>query len=526
MPVKGATISYEDIGKLLSIIPTKELTKTALFINGDHWQGGDGWVGWQPELNADNRDADWRIIERGFTPKNVIKGMVWRVRGAVLGKEPDWEIVPSGRDESVIEVDPAKEAARVKTPEEVAWSETDKLLTKWWTNKGVHGVMKDFISNYSAYGKAAVQIYIPKGYIEKGADGKGRFQGTDLASVLDKIYVHVPDFHSVIDAKDERFGEDYVVLSLKKESDEDPIIYEVHYIETDGLTHVRQVREDAGTGTDFIRDLALDLGGNLLTYIVGDFDKAMISVPVKAQQRQLNHAKTMEGYALANINFPETTFINADLETEKGKGADGKAIETVKPLFRGINRFLNLVGYATQNADGSESLVTPDVRYKPQADPEKFAKVAENNTRDMHQEAGMLYILLSSSPYPSGDSRVESMTDYLILLVDYKTLADTLGVWLLETVLRLAFHFTGESDKNDKFSVIFSSKITIGRVSTEDKAIMLQEVAAQLRSRRNYMVTAEVSDDPAMELKVIVAEPPPIQPNAPDPTPNPPAPNN
>ena len=90
MPVKGAEISFEDIGKLLGTIPMDELKISEKFLDGDHWQDGDGWIGWTPELDSPTATKDYQMIEKGFTPKNVIKGMVWRLRGAVLGKEPDW----------------------------------------------------------------------------------------------------------------------------------------------------------------------------------------------------------------------------------------------------------------------------------------------------------------------------------------------------------------------------------------------------------------------------------------------------
>lgn len=513
MPVKGAEISFEDIGKLLGTIPMDELEISEKFLIGDHWQKGDGWIGWTPEVDSPTHAKDYMMIEKGFTPKNVIKGMVWRLRGAVLGKEPDWEIV--GVDAPEPELDPLKKAAKELTPEEKEWKAIDDLMTDWWTNQGVHDALKTFATNYTTYGKAALCIYIPSGYV-KEVNGKHQLNiqdKTNLADVLSKIFVYAPHYSSVINAKDEKFGKDYVCLSFKKDKDDEnsETVYEVHYLDEKGNTHLRQVQQAKQTAGDQSTDLELDLGGNLLTFVAGAFETAMISLPVKSQQRQLNHAKTMEGYSLGNLNFPETTFINASLETEKGKGPDGNEVETVKPLYRGIGRFLSLVGVSYQNADGSESVATPDVKYKTPADPEKFAKVAENNTRDMHQEAGMLYILLSSSPYPSGDARVESMTDYLILLVDYKTLMDTLGVWLLSTVLRLAFNLSGQQAKNDKFKVIFSTKLTIGRMSVEDRRLMLEEVKAELRSKRNYIITAEVSDDPNTELKVIAAEPPTIE---------------
>ena len=254
----------------------------------------------------------------------------------------------------------------------------------------------------------------------------------------------------------------------------------------------------------------------MLVNVNGEYVDAIISPTVKQQQKAVNHAKTGENFALANINFPEVTFINADLPTEKTTDASGKTVEKVIPMSQGFGRWRSILGLAEQDITGGTKYSKPEVIYRDGADPEKFARVAQNNTHEMHQEAGMLYIYLADSEYASGESKIESMTDYLILLVDSKTLLDNTGSWLLTTVLRLAYNLTKQPEKLNSFDIIFSSNVTIGRVSNEDKKIMLEEVAKGLRSQRNYMIKAEVSDNPASELKVIAIDPPlkDAQPNA------------
>lgn len=515
---KGKTITYEDTQGLFGEIPLPELRATESFIAGDHWQKQDGWIGWRPESGSKTASEDWLFIQRSFTAKNVIKSIVKRIRGAVLGKEPDWQIVslkelrdgqrslkplpaPVAEGQSAPTPKPPE-----PTPEQKEWRDVDDIMTDWWTAKGIHSSLKRFVQNYAAYGKASLRIYVPSGYITSQENGTATLNiqsKSDLAEVLSKIYVEAPHYSNVINQRDLEFGEDYVALGLPADDMTREQPFEVHYIDIDGTTHIRPVKQHA----ESVGEIVIDLGGNLLTCVKGEFQDALISEPVKQQQRQVNHAKTMEGYALANINFPEKTFINADFETEQVTDEHGVKSEVVKPLKSGLGRFVSLIGVLMQRGDGGETYATPDVKYREAADPEKFSKVAENNTRDMHQEASMLYVLLANSPYPSGESRVEAMTDYLILLVDYKTLIDTVGVWLLETVLRLAFNFTGATEKNSEFAVLFSSKLTIGRMSAKDKEVMLQEVAANLRSKRNYMITAEITDDPEMEWEAIAAEP-------------------
>lgn len=503
MATKGSQIKFETANEELGKIPAGDLAITEQFITGDHWQNGNGWIGWVPESSSEEAQKQFMMVVRLFNAKNVCGGMVDRVRGATLGKEPDWEVVKK-RDGTESE-----QTTNGKAKKPVEFQKIDIALLKWWNDKKVHSKLKEFISNKAAYGKAAIRIYIPSGYVQSNGSASV-IRAKDLDEALSKIFIEVPRYDSFIDPIDIEFGQKYTVLKLAKASEDDPEKIEITYIDENGMTVVRQVsdvKDDTGTATN-----PLDLRGQPLTYVHGDYEDALISETVKAQQRAVNHAKTGENFALANINFPETTFINAALPTETVTGSNGKKVEVVKPMAQGMGRWRSLMGLVTQRFDGSEELAKPEVIYREGADPERFARVAENNTRDMHQEAGMLYIYLADSEYASGDARIEAMTDYLILLVDYKTVMDTTGEWLISTVLNFAYNLLQQPEKIDTFDVIFSSKLTIGRLSTDDKRTMMEEVAAGLRSKRNYMVTAEVSDDPDSELQVIKVDQPEIDP--------------
>lgn len=532
MQIKGRTLKFDDIVNEMAKIPLDKLKVTEKFLQGDHWQGGNGWCGWMPETDSRTAAEDWMFLQRGFTPKNVCFGLVKRLKGAVLGKQPDWEVVAKEENpdmglRSTVEPDTPKEPTEL----EKKFKEIDSAVNDWFGEKKVHESLKEFCDNKAAYGKAAIRIYIPPGYLEQTQSENGQsyqIKKASFAEILSKIYVEVPHYSCAKDTLDKNFGEPVTIVALEKDANENSQVYELNYLDEKRITHIRQVSDKAsalgaagatttgaaGTVVDNnqtqtpLNEIEIDLGGNLLTLIEGEYEEAMISEPVKAQQRQVNHAKTMEGYALANINFPETTFINAELEEDAKNPKTGRVERKPMNIIRGIGRWLNLQGVTVDRTDGSTTQLDPKVVYREQADPEKFAKVADNNTRDMHEEVGMLYVHLADSPYPSGDSRIEAMTDYLILLVDYKTLMDSVGFWLLTTVVRLALRLSNESQEIfDKFNVIFSTKLTLGRLSTADKELMLKEVAANLRSKRNYMITCEVTDDPDSEIKVIKAQP-------------------
>lgn len=518
--VKGKTITYDELQNIINAVPKKKLTETEKFLKGDHWQGGDGWVGYTPDATANPDGAAKTLlqIQKAFKPQNVCLTMVKHVQGAILGKQPDWKIVARDENGAAIkpDIDPEKEKARTKSKSETFFETIDTKVTKWFTDKEVHEHLKRFIFNKASYGKAAIRIYIPRGFLSDD----GTITERTFEEVLSKIYIDTPHFLNVNDAPDVDYGSKFAVVATDQD---DKTVFEVCYTDENRQTVLRQAHEE-GTGTD--SDVSIDLSGNLLTYIAGAFESALISETVKQLQKGLNHAKTGENLALANINFPDTTFIGADLPTET-KTIAGKTQEVAKPLLFGPGRWRNLIGQKIVDAMGGESMVTPDVKFRDGADPDKFHKVAENDALAMYQEGGMGWLKVQESPYPSGESRVEAMSAYLILLIDSKTLCDAVGVWLLSTVVRFAFHFTGDKKKNDDFDVIYSSKITLGRMSVEDKKLMLEEVKARVRSRRNYQIAAEVTDDPfaednAITLEVKTApEPMPDNTGNPKPTPTP-----
>ena len=342
-----------------------------------------------------------------------------------------------------------------------------------------------------------MQIYIPQGYLTDDS----KLSVKSFKDALNKIYVRCPNYTEVINVNDADFGKDFVVTRYK-ESDQE--VFQVCYVDTDGKTYLRQVKESTKTQTQTVGEINCELGGNLLTFIEGEFEEAIASPTTKSLQKGVNHALTSGNLALMNINYPDTTFINADLPTET-KQIENKLETVPKQMKFGAGIWRNLKGLAFATADGGEQILTPSVKFREPADPEKFRKEAEKDAFDMHEEAGMGFVYISSNPYPSGESRIESMTDYIILLADNSTLCDSLGYWLLQTVTRLALDLTDEKSK-DEFAVIFSTKVTVGRLTVEERRLMLEEVAQNIRSRRNYQIKTEVTDDPVAENKTIMLE--------------------
>lgn len=493
---KGLSLTYDDCETEFSAIMkyVRSMKETELYIEGDHWQSKDGWIGWRPESNSKSAMNKWTFIEQAFTWKNVIGGMVKRLKGAIAGQQPDFAIVPKDKETT--------------TDAEMAlYKQMDAALNDWFTQKDVHEQIKKFVHNRTAHGKGCLRIHIPIGLLEKDGDGILNVPAKDFRSALDYIYVTAHDYDKFTDGKDVNFGEKYTIVRLAGNVNPSDLnnatnmgryAYEISFVDKKKRTVVRTVKQDTKEAKPFI----LDLGGQPLCLVKGDYTEAIISKSIKSMQRRVNCAKTNEGLAGDNINFPETTIIDGELPTEAVLQPSGKYKEQeVLPSGMGIWR--KITSRLIQDADGGDRAVQAQIHERKQESPEHFARIASNNTRDMHQEAGMLYIYLADSEYASGDAKIEAMADYLILLVDSKTELDVVGTWVLNTVTRLAMRFANEEKLKEKFAATYSTKLTLGKLTVEERTLMLEEVKLLLRSPRSYQVVAGVSDDPEMETKTI-----------------------
>lgn len=513
--VKGATITYEECDRILSTIPTEQLWETDDFVYDRHWCGrkksedGKYWIGWRPVLQKDGSISEaaqkqWDFVRKSFKFKNVIGSNLKRLNGAILGNEPEFDIIPAKTVNQSMAMTKTDDVPTEKTSEEKYWDEVDEKLVNFWTQKNVHQLLKDFLQAKSAYGKAAILTTIPSGYLEeKQTDGKTVFtlNTTDkkFEDVLDLIHLEVLHFENFIDVPDSEYGTSFVIVRVNPTKEGKNRIA-VFYVDTDRRSYFRIVTE----GDESDSKISVDLSGNNLCIFAGKYEETLVTDSVKSLQKSVNHAKTGEDYALANINFPQTTFINAtEFEEVDAKGnPTGKKQAPMQGL--GIVQFLR--GIFTETNAGQQ-ITTPTVHERDGADPEKFTRIAETNSEDIDELMGMSYKNAAKSEYTSGRSKERSMDDWDVLKLDSETVVNSVGTKLIENVIRLAFNFTGNVQKNREFNVIFHANISSGEVTNEDKTTMMAEVDKGLRSDESYILNAKVNDNPINEMTRIKNQP-------------------
>lgn len=517
--VKGATITYEEITRHFAKIPLPELIENDDFANDRHWQHGKYWIGWRPVPDEKGRYSDaalkqWGYVCTSFTQKNIIGSNLSRLEGIILGNEPDFDIV--AKSASPLE-DETAEAARQKTPDEKFFDEIDEKTVEWWTQNEVHQTLKNLLRARAQCGKTAILTYVPGGFLEEktievevdGVKQQKKIFGfaeenLTVEQVLTRIKVDVIHFSNVIDVKDIEFGTTFTIVRLEssKEFGTETMIdkFGVFYVDTDNQSYFRIVTSNGGD-----ENISCDLGGNNLCLTFGEYSKSLITTSVKTLQKGVNHAETGSNYALANINYPETTFINAmPIEAKDVNGnPTGKQVQPKQGL--GIFRYL--MGVITETINGQQ-IATPSIHERDGADPEKFSKESEKKARDIDMLMGFGYKHLADSEYASGDSKAKSMDDLDILTADYETTMNTIGTKVIENVIRLAFFFTGKKEKNKDFDVLFRVNMSQGKPTIEEKRVGMEECDRGLRSDENYMLKFKVSDNPKTEKKRIAAQPP------------------
>lgn len=513
--VKGARITFEQISEYFARVPLKTLQENDDFVNDRHWNNGYYWIGWRPMPDLTGRYSEvalrqWDYVCKSFTQKNVIGSNVKRLVGAILGNEPDFNI--HKRDQK----DVSANAAPTPSPDEKFYADLEKTFIEYWTREDVHKQFKKLVENKASYGKFAIFPHIPSGYIEpreiieQNADGietKRTVYGFSEAiktieDALDKIKIEVVHYSNFIDIPDTEFGTKFTIVKLAANTENGAIPVErfgVFYVDTDKQSYFRVVDKNNNESK-----ISADLGGNNMCLTYGEYTDALVTESTKTLQKSVNHAETSSNYASANMNYPETTFINAEeIEEEDayGKPTGRKA----KPLSgAGIFRYLR--GIVDETINGTQTL-TPQIHERKGVEPEVYSKESERKARSIDELMGMGWKHQANSEYASGDSKEQAMDDLDILLADYETAMNTAGTAVIENVLRLAFHLTNQTNRNKDFSVVFRVNVSQGKLTNEDKTVMQAEVDKGLRSAENYILKCKVNDTPKNEIQAIAAQP-------------------
>lgn len=435
----------------------EDAEKNRPFIEGDHFQNGNAWVGPGPRAG----DLAYRdfldILEPAFVSKNVIDEGCGRLTGAVIGWEPRWAWVPRRHD---LEESP-------QTPEETAAiQELEEWLTDWWDKRQVHRALKKMLYQMLWGKESGWRVYVPNGKLGVA----GSVSSTDLEAALDKIYLDVPDVGDLTvwehpDTK-QKLG---LVLFRKADGKEQ---VELCYLADDGKTTISILPG----GTDSIA--SNDFGKHLTIYAIS-IEKPLITEQIRSLQKALNMTLTLLEKGLVDNHFLERLFTNALPPGHWEYEADGKTRKAYIPDAKGrktggrFDTYLAGTDYTEQDpTTGGQKTTIKDVgvHIRNPLDPNGTIQGSEYWYQALLEAMRQDHILINQLATPSGKSREHSRGDFIDSTKDPVLQMDLAGRELILTVACMAEAFMGSVGKWTKlFKPVFKCRPNYGPLSVAER---------------------------------------------------------
>lgn len=474
-------ITAQEALKLLGTAKAPDYKANAAFYDGDHWQSGTGWTGpsGDPKQGTDYSRV-MALIADAFVSKNAIREVVDRHQAGVIGREPMWRLTPRRRLEN----------GKEPTDEEMARiQEAEAFLTDWWDERGAVEKLQATTVKALLGERGVLRLFVPSGKLLDGRVPRG--EGLEAAKDFIFVSEHGPDEAAV--HLDQRTMNDLGIYSYKDETEGDFV--ELSYLNDTGQTIVR-VMGNAGDETGD----PLELGGHLTFHEIRL--QQLITDPVRRNQKLLNKARTMLSRNVDLGGFVERTILNGLLPgsyQDDGSGGQ-KWVPDEQPIGAGVTTTIQ--GIPQPDGDGKEKLTNPSIIYKDPVPVATFEETEASSYKAILQDTAQLHVLLAEEAGASGRSRVEARSDYQQSLLKSKPKVERAGRWLLETVLAMAAHFTGQAGRFADLRVEFNCILDTGPRSAEEELSARENYSAGLLSRETAMSRIGVEDTESEKARI------------------------
>lgn len=511
-----ASLTFNDVQDLL--IEDSRYLQARSFYQGDHFQGGDAWIG--PRLDEDEEDSHDVLseIEASLVTHDAVAEVAERKRDAMIGSSASWEVTV---DRAVDDDHPVTEAEKRRI------DEINSALVKWWDDKEALGVMQRATLDLQLGARGLMRLMVPVDQLATvDVDGQsvtGVPRG-DMQSSLDRIwpvFVLADQARVLRDPFTMRKVGVYVYEVTDLETSKTLELAEVSYVTKDLKTVTKVVAMDKSSTDPAAKEVpygtpsSMQLGGRLTIYEMIT-DKPLITEAILSNQKLLDMALTMLGVNVVLGGFLERIILNGQ---RPGEWTDPDTGETVgpgtpgavfKPMpFKTGARTTQWLQGAVKGFDPTTRqpiIADPSVEWRDPVDVDTFTETASTAYENILHSAKQLHITMSGDAVASGESRKQARDDYEKSLKKDKSVLDAAGKWLLESVLWMAANFMGKPDFFKGLRVVFDTKVDAGPIAAIDRAAMREEVKDKLRSRENYMVSARITDDPEAMTQTIITE--------------------
>ena len=409
------------------------------------------------------------------------------------------------------------------------FDEVDEVLGEYWTHQALAGKIIEAFEKRLVVARGGLRVYIPK----KFRQGERYASAKDFREAVSRIRVEF------VEPADSRYiDDDAEVLSLVKyemitdyETMDKVDVIEFSFVDDNDRTVVGTVKEgdevnvpnanvtppvpgaatpNSGVGDDLDTSdpipenlsEALDLGG-LTTFMEVYGRKPFVTEQLYKNNQLLNLALTCAGFNLVDNGFGEMVLTNVALETEEVTLADGSKKQVPKSIKRGGGAVNSFVGIQTVDPEtGEETIVNPGVHFRDPTGVEAFKGGQELAYTMCLDEAGQRYALISGDAAASGEARIQALVDFYLKVKKYKPEIDTFGSWLLTLIVKLAAELCNQREKFKDFKVIFDCKITIAKLTPDERRLVIEMQEKGIISMETARVLLDI-DDPDLEQELI-----------------------
>lgn len=431
-------------------------------------------------------------IEQAFVSENVIKEVVDRHVGGILGREPLWGFVPQSTVPRSVLTRRRRFAKFVRRlllntdepePDDPRAQEADEALTVWWDSAEPRKKLKEALQRCLNEDRVLLRLFVPRGLYNKQKVIPVQKSLTDALALI-RIDVVSSDKGGVF--IDEDTQKPFAVYAYKVEQAE---CVELSYVNELGQT-ILQILSDKPELA--VEPIPYELQGRLWMHEVSR--SALITEQIRSEQRSLNLAKTM---MMRNVNLAgnlERVVMNSEkpkrkVRVEDASSSTGYREEIVdSEWLTGPGATMSLTGLLIRNDEGKIiGRANPNISYHDPVPIETFVGTRRECRESMLGQAQQLHYMMSADATASGKSREQARGEYRSSLNDSKEPLDGAGRWVLETGLRLGAKFCDRVEEFAHLRCDFDSRIEDGPVSPEERSANREDVKAGLLSKETAM---------------------------------------
>lgn len=487
--------------KIIATRADDDAARNLKFLNGDHYQGGDGWSGPMPKPTETGSTTTLAEIERAFVSRNAIGEVVGRHCAGILGRDCHWKFTPTRPLDPVEVPDPETGETTTKDgePDDVEQAliaEAEQLLVQWWDKRSGQETLQSMVSALLATKRGVLRLYVPPGLRDKN----GNIPAGDLAESLGRIWVQALNLNE--DTLEFQMPSATVWTDKSTRSEIGVFTYKTTDTET-------------GEPKDDEAELCyLDDVGNTVLRIVGKADEQMVVLPlggrltlfeatrqslitpqIVSQQKLLNLAMTMKQHNVVLGGYLERILLNAQLPGQMERDANGVERFVPQPFYVGAGTTNALVGVKFTDANGNEQIATPSVVYRDPVPVDTFEATENAAYLAILQEAQQLHYALAGDAVVSGESRRQARDAFEKDLRLTAGKVEAAARWMLETALAMAAVFAGQPGRFDVLRADVRARVDSGPISA-DEIRTAQDMAGglQLWSQEYAMSITGIED--------------------------------